>query len=94
MAEPNLNSLVLSIGDISVLVFSKNQEFMAQTEARYANFISTKTAPLLRIEVNILSEKMVPNLATDIERPEVMFDHGTEQGGLLLGKIFQGNLIW
>lgn len=80
MAKPNLNSLVLSIGEISVLVFSKNQEFMAQTEKRYANFICTETAPLLRIEVNILSEKLVPNLQAEMERPEVTFDHGTERG--------------
>jgi len=53
---------------------------MAQTEERFANFISTETAPLLRIEVNILSEKMVPNFETEMERPEVAFDHGMERG--------------
>jgi hypothetical protein len=52
---------------------------MAQTEARYANFISTETAPLLRIEVNILSEKTLPNWATNADRPEVRFDNGTKQ---------------
>ena len=80
MAKPTLNSLMLSIGEISVLVFSENQEFMAQVKERYANFISTEMAPLLKIEVNILPEEMAPNLATEIERPEVMFDHGTERG--------------
>ena len=74
------NSLVLNIGEIPVLVFSKNQEFMAQTKERYANFVSTETAPLLRVEVNILSKKMIPNLATEMERPEVTFDHGAERG--------------
>lgn len=80
MAKITPNSLVLNIGEIPVLVFSKDQEFMAQTEKRYGNFISTETAPLLRIEVNILSEEMEPNLATDSEKPDVMFDHGTERG--------------
>jgi len=80
MAKPTPNSLVLNIGEIPVLVFSKNQEFMAQTGERYANFISTETAPLLRIEVNVLSEKMVPNFETEMDRPEVAFDHGTERG--------------
>jgi hypothetical protein len=80
MAKPTPNSLVLSIGEIPVLVFSKNQEFMAQTEQRFANFISTETAPLLTIEVTILSGEMAPNLATEMERPEVTFDHGTERG--------------
>ena len=80
MSKPTLNSLVLSIGEIPVLVFSKNQEFMAQTEARYANFISTETAPLLRVEVNILSEITGSNLPPDAERPEVMFNDGTERG--------------
>ena len=80
MAKPTPNSLVLSIGEIPVVVFSKNQEFMAQTEERYANFITAETAPLLRIEVTILSENRVSQLATDMERPEVTFDHGTERG--------------
>ena len=80
MAKPNLHSLMLSIGEISVLVLSESQEFMAQTGERYANFISTERTPLLRIEVNILPEERAPNLATEMERPEVMFDHGTERG--------------
>lgn len=80
MAIPSLDSLVLSIGDISVLVFSESHEFMAQTEKRYANFISTETAPLFRIQVNILAEKMGPNLAPDVEKPQVRFDNGTERG--------------
>lgn len=80
MAKPTFNSLMLSIGEISVLVSSKNQGFMAQTEKRYANFISTGRTPSLKIEVNILSEDMIPNLATEMERPEVIFDHGTERG--------------
>ena len=80
MAKPTFHSLVLSIGEISVFVFSESQEFMAQIEERYANFISTEMAPLLEIEVNIVSEERVPNLSTGMERPEVTFDHGTERG--------------
>ncbi len=79
MSKPTLNSLVLSVGEIPVLISSKNQEFMAQTEKRYANFVCKETAPLLRIEVNILSEKTGANLPPDAERPEVRFDNGTEQ---------------
>jgi hypothetical protein len=74
------NSLVLNIGEIPVLVFSRDQEFIAQTEKRYVNFISTETTPLLKIEVSILSEEIVPDLETETERPEVIFDHGTERG--------------
>ena len=79
MSKPTLNSLALSIGEIPVLISSKNQEFMAQTKARYANFISTETASYLRIEVDILSEKMIHNLAMDADRPDVRFDNGTER---------------
>ncbi len=91
MAKPIPNSLMLSIGEVSVLVFSKNQEFMAQTEERYSNFISTETTPSLRIEVNILSEEVAPDLTTEMERPKVTFDRGTERGTFawqgLLGEI-------
>jgi hypothetical protein len=80
MARTTPDSLVLSIGEVPVLVFSKDLEFMAQTEKRYANFICTETTPSLKIEVNILSEETLPRLETDADRPEVMFDHGTEQG--------------
>ena len=79
MVRSNRGSLVLSIGEISVLVFSKNKEFMVQTEKRYANFICKETDPLIRMAVNILSEKMLPNWPTNVERPEVRFDNGTEQ---------------
>jgi hypothetical protein len=71
---------MLSIGEIPVLVFSESQEFMAQTEERYTNFFSTQRTPVLKIEVNIVSEESLPHLATEMERPEVMFDHGTERG--------------
>jgi hypothetical protein len=80
MAELTPTSLVLSIGEIPVRVFSQNREFMAQTEQRFANFISTGETPSLRIEVTILSGEMASNLATEMERPDVTFDHGTEQG--------------
>ena len=80
MANPNRDSLVLSIGDMLVRVDSESQEFMAQTEDRYANFISTEAAPFLRIEVNILSKEVDCNLAPDAERPEVRFDNVGERG--------------
>ncbi len=79
MSKPTLNSLVLSIGEIPVLISSKSQEFMAQTEKRYANFIAKGTTPLLRIEVDVLSEKMIPDPPQDADRPEVRFDNGTER---------------
>ena len=75
----NYHSLPLSIGGISALISSGNLDFIAQTEKRYANFICPGTAPLLKIEVNILSEKMVSNLVTEMERPEVTFDYGTDR---------------
>jgi hypothetical protein len=80
MAKPTLNSLVLSIGEISVLVFSESQEFMVQTEKRYANFVTPDVAPVFKIQVNILSEKTLTDLATYAEKPEVMFANGTEHG--------------
>jgi hypothetical protein len=80
MAKSTLHSLTLCIGEIPVLLFSENREFMAQTEERYTNFISTGMDPLLRIDVNVLPKERAPNLATEMERPEVVFDHGTERG--------------
>jgi hypothetical protein len=80
MAKPILQSLTLTIAEIPVLVVSESQEFMAQTEERYANFISTEMDPLLRIDVNILPQERAPNFETEMERPEVVFDHGRERG--------------
>jgi hypothetical protein len=80
MTKTTPDSLVLSIGEVPVLVFSKDREFMAQTEERYANFIYAEIAPLLTIKVNILPEEMLPRLQTDAEKPEVRFDYGTERG--------------
>jgi len=80
MIRSNRGSLVLSIGEIPVLISSKNQEFMTQTEERYASFVSLEAVPYLRIEVNILSEEMLPTWAADADRPEVRFDNGTERG--------------
>jgi len=80
MAKETRRSIMLSIGEISVLVLSENREFMAQTEERYASFISRERTPLLKIEVNILPQERTPNLAAEMERPEVVFDHGRERG--------------
>jgi hypothetical protein len=80
MTKSTLHSLTVSIGRIPVLVLSESQEFMAQTEERYANFVSTEVDPLLRIDVDILPQERAPNLATEMERPEVVFDHGGERG--------------
>lgn len=63
-----------------MLILSENDEFMAQTGKRYANFITTDLAPVFNIRVNILSERMVPNLTSGAEKPEVTFVNGTERG--------------
>lgn len=80
MEKQRNGSLVLCIGGIPVLILSESYEFMAQTEKRYANFVTTDVAPVFKIQVNILSEEMVPNLAPDVEKPEVTFDNGTQRG--------------
>lgn len=80
MEEQGNGSLVLCIGGIPVLILSESCEFMTQTEKRYANFITTHVTPAFKIKVNILSEKMVPNPISYIEKPEITFDNGTQHG--------------
>ena len=63
-----------------MLISSESSEFMAQTEERYSNFISADGGPVFSIHVNILSEKRVPNLPPNFEKPEVTFVNGTERG--------------
>jgi hypothetical protein len=80
MEKQRNGSLVLCIGGIPVLILSESYEFMAQTEKRYANFVTTDVTPVFKIQVNILSERTVPDLTTYVEKPEVTFVNGTEHG--------------
>jgi len=72
----NHDSVMLDIGGISVLILSGNQEFIAQTKERYANFIASGLDPSLKIEVEILpSRNLKTNPAPAAESPDASFDN-------------------
>jgi len=80
MEKQENGSFVLCIGGIPVLIRSESDEFMTETEKRYAQFIAADAAPVFSIQVNILSETITPNPAPDFEKPEVTFLNGAERG--------------
>ena len=83
MERQRNSPLILCIGGIPVLISSESPEFMAQTEKRYTNFITTDLAPAFNIHVNVISEKMYLHLASGVEKPEVTFANGPGRGTFL-----------
>lgn len=72
----NHDSLTLNIGGISILISAGNQEFMAQTQERYANFIASGRDPSLKIEVEISpSRNFKINPTPAVESPYASFDN-------------------